>query len=81
MKKSLLSLAVFAGLSFALAAPASAGSSWWDWWKKKDRDYDKCKWIKCDKPDPGPAVPEPSSALIFGAGLLVASQVARKRRR
>ena len=34
-----------------------------------------------EDPRPTPAVPEPSSALIFGAGLLVASQVARKRRR
>ena len=31
-------------------------------------------------PEPGPAVPEPSAALVFGAGLLVARGFARRNR-
>ena len=30
--------------------------------------------------DPAPAVPEPSAALVFGAGLLVAGLASRRRR-
>lgn len=31
--------------------------------------------------DTGPSVPEPSSALVFGAGLLVAGMISRRRNR
>ena len=38
----------------------------------KDKDKDKGEHVS--------PVPEPSSMLVFGAGLLVASQVARRKR-
>lgn len=35
---------------------------------------------KNEKPRPGSSVPEPSAALVFGLGLLVARSVARRNR-
>jgi hypothetical protein len=42
--------------------------------------YSGCGHKSNDEPAPGPSVPEPSAALVFGVGLLVARGFARRNR-
>jgi hypothetical protein len=54
-------------LSFLAAGTASADRDGRKWWKPRDRERQI------------PAIPEPSGALLFGAGLLAAAAATRRR--
>lgn len=80
-------LAAAAATAFLLAAGGSAQAGGRDWRDGKLR-YEKDKIIKIleylkknhERPPRESPIPEPSAALVFGAGLLVASRFARKAR-
>lgn len=92
-----MSVLVCVGILAGLSAPAAARGSFYDWWvnestqreqliaaiKEKLKQINQETYSVEGTTDTRPVspTPEPSSALVFGAGLLVASQIARKRRR
>ena len=51
---------------------------WSKWYNHDHRDGDGC-YDKPNDPKPPPAVPEPTAALLFGAGLVVAGAASRRR--
>lgn len=78
----MLTVVAVAGFLAAVSVPAEAKSraeryKEWQEQQEQNKEVEKRGDVK---PRPIPGVPEPSSALVFGAGLLVASQVARRRR-
>jgi len=90
--KKLLSVLLFAGLMFGMALPAFAtrpensSNRYEEWLQRRAELRERIRIYIAEanprgtRPEPSNPMPEPSSALIFGAGLLVAGGVARKRR-
>jgi hypothetical protein len=74
MKKQMLMIAMMAALTLGFAGQAQALLG--DVIDKVDDILDPY-----ENEQPGAAVPEPSSALVFGAGLLTAAAVRRSRRK
>lgn len=82
--KSMLSALLAAGLILGMAAPAAASDGYLERLLRliRVKIQQAIEYNEIDlEPRPVSAVPEPSSALVFGGGLLIASQIARRRRR
>jgi len=90
-RKGVRALAMVGAVAAVLmvGGSAQATGSLIDWDRVRDiigqiKEYEHVHTRYCghdtDRPDPGPSVPEPSAALVFGVGLLVARGFARRKR-